>query len=215
MSNETTNPVVKWILIGVSVVSVCVVGAFVLLGTYPAGEYRAAAELEKRGFEILYERQGHNIWKYPFAVKGEDRSITEDDCQFLCQLSHLQYLVFYRCDLSGLNLDDIGHCRELVSFWCEGVTPFPADEIRKLAVCPLDWFVFTNAHLNDSDLEDFVKWAKFQYLHLEENAEITDASFEYLEKIASLRELRLTGTSVTQEGVDEFKKKRPGVTVIF
>jgi len=215
MSNETTNPVVKWILIGVIVVSVCVVGAFVLLGTYPAGEYRVAKELEKRGFVVEYERQSNNIWKYPVIVIGENLSITEDDSRLLCQLSHIQILNFLRCDLSGWNLDEIRNCRELKYIHSNHATHFPIDEIGKLAACPVTWLGINTDCLNDSNLVEFAKLTNLEYLYLEKNAGITDAGLDHLEKIASLQYLGLTGTSVTQEGVDEFKKKRPGVEVEF
>ena len=215
MSNETTNPVVKWILIGVIVVSFCVVGACVLFMTPPTKEHRAARELEKRGFEIEYRRQGFNIWQYPLCVYGESRNITEDDSQLLCQLLHLRLLQFNHCDLSGLNLDDVGNCRELTDFTCYDVTQFPVNEIRKLAACPIHELILSNVRLSDSDMEDFAKWTSVGFLILDDNAGITDVVFEHLEKIASLRHLCLTGTSVTKEGVEEFKKKRPLVDVVF
>ena len=213
MSNETTNPVVKWILIGICVVSLCVVGAFVLLGTYPAGEYRVAGKLQKRGFEVKYVRQGNNIWQYSISVIGSDLSVTEDDCQLICQLPRLQYLVFQRCDLLGLNLDDIGNCQELMNFYCEDVTQLSVDEVRKLSACPVHMFIFRNAGLNDPDLEDFAKWTKLGYVDLENNTGITDAGFEHLEKITSLRYLGLAGTSVSKESAEEFQKKHPAVRV--
>ena len=215
MSNETTNPVVKWILIGVIVVSVCVVGAFVLLGTYPAGEYRVAKELEKRGFVVEYERQSNNIWKYPVIVIGENLSITEDDSRLLCQLSHIQILNFLRCDLSGWNLDEIRNCRELRYIYSNTATHFPIDEIGTLAACPMTWIGINNDCLNDANLTEFAKFTNLEYLDLEKNAGITDAGIEHLEKIASLRLVRLKGTSVTKEGIEEFQKKRPDVRVVF
>ena len=221
MSNETTHPVVKWILIAVIVVSFCVVGALFLIGTYPTEEYRAAKELEKRGFNIGYARQGYQVWRYPIGVSGSGLSITEDDSRLICQLRHLRLLYFQRCDLSGLYLDDIGNRRELRKFYCYDVTQLPADEITKLTVCPINEFGFGNViglgdvHLNDSDLMNFTKWTKLEYLDLPDNAGITDAGFEYFGKIASLKKLNLTGTSVTQKGVDDFRKKRPDVYVEF
>ena len=215
MSNEQTSSTVKRILIAVIAVSICAVGAFVLLMTYPAGEYRAAKELELRGFLVDNTRQSYNVWAYPRILIGENLSITEDDSRLIGQLSHLQDLVFRRCDLSGLNLDDIGNCQELIGFSCDDVTPFPADEIRKLAACPVHRASFVNASLDDSDLADFAKWIRLQNLYLNDNVEITDTGFDHLEKIASLKYLILTGASVTQERIEEFKKKRPDVEVEF
>jgi hypothetical protein len=127
----------------------------------------------------------------------------------------LEALLFFHCDLSELNLDDIGNCQKLHTIDCGGSTKLSGDEIRKLAVCPVEWFCLRNAHWNDSDLEGFTKLTKVYYLDLRDNTGITDAGFEYLEKIASLRGLRLTGTSVTREGVEEFQKKYPDVKVDF
>jgi len=213
MSNETTNPVLIRILIGICVVSLCVVGAFVLLMTPSAKAYRAASKLKARGFEIVYDEGGYLVWQHPIQVWGEDQSITEDDCRLICQLPHLVMLSFEGCDLSGLNLDDIGNCRKLEAFRCYDVTQFPANEIRKLAACPISEFVFDNACLNDSNLEVFAKWTTIDDLHLDWNDGITDAGFEHLEKIAPLKYLDFVGTSVTEEGLEEFKKKRPDVLI--
>jgi len=215
MSNETTNPVVKWILIGICVVSVCVVGVLFLIGSYSANGHRAARELQARGFRIDYLSHGEFVWAYAGTVIGKDQSITEDDSRLIGQLSHLQFLEFIRCDLSELNLNDIGNCRELSNFHCYDVTPFPANEISKLVACPIKVFVFENASLNDSDLEVFAKLTKLEYLHLNGNTGITDEGFEYFEKITSLKNLFLNGTSVTKEGVEEFQKKRSDVEVSY
>jgi hypothetical protein len=64
-------------------------------------------------------------------------------------------------------------------------------------------------------LEYFTGLTKLEYLDLREDAGITDTGLECLEKIASLGELRLVGTSATQEGVEEFQRKRPDVRVQF
>ncbi|MCL2119397.1 MAG: hypothetical protein FWH27_13325 [Planctomycetaceae bacterium] len=191
MSEVPTNPMLKRILIAIAGVTILGAVLLYLLATYPAGEYRVADELRARKFGIYYDRQDYHIWKHLVAVGGRDRSITEDDCRLLCQLPHLQSLGFERCDFSESN------------------------EIRKLAACPIRFFAFVNASLNDSDLADFAKWTKLERLHIYGNAGITDAVFEYLEKIASLRDLCIAGTSVTQDGVREFQKKRPDVKVFF
>jgi hypothetical protein len=215
MSSETSGPVAKWILIAVSGISMLCIVFFIGLMTYPAGEYRAADELQARGFGIRFMRQNYEVWQRPILVLGEDQSITEDDSRLICQLSRLQSLTFRRCDLSELNLDDIGNCRELRYFYCDDVTQLSVNEIRKLAVCPVYVFMLKNAPLNDSDLESFMKWTKVEYLYLENNPGITDAGFEHLEKITPLRQLDIKGTSVTKEGVEEFQRKRPDVTVAF
>jgi len=103
----------------------------------------------------------------------------------------------------------------LDTFRCRNVTQFPADEIGKLAACPLTSIALINAGLNDSDLENFAGLTKIVQIILGNNAGITDAGFEHFEKIASLSYLNLKGTSVTQEGVKEFRKKRPDVEVVF
>jgi hypothetical protein len=215
MSNETSSPVAKWILITIGGVSMICIAFFIGRMTQPIGEYRVADELQARGFEIEYARHDYEVWKRPIYVWGDGLSITEDDCRLIGQLPRLQILVFQRCDLSELNLDDIGNCQELRIFQCDTVTLFPADEIRKLAVSPVDAIVLRNTPLNDANLEYFTGLTKLEYLDLRENTEITDAGLEHLEKIAALQILFLTGTSVTQEGVEEFQRKRPDMEIEF
>ena len=215
MSNETTHPVVKWILIGVIVVSLCVVGACVFMMSYPVDEYLAARELQSRGFHINYEWQRDQRRNYPTEIVGSDRNITTKDSRLICQLPHIRLLTFVRGDMFGLNLDGIGNCQELSDLTFLDVVNFPAEEIEKLAACPVKSIVLINAHLKDSDVANFVGLTELISIGLQGNTGITDASFEYFEKIASLRYLYLAETSVTKEGIEEFKKKRPDVEVIF
>ena len=120
MSEAPSNPTLKWTLI--AVIGVMFLGAvlLVLLATYPVGECRVARELESRGFKVWYSKRNgtvmqhpaNMIWQHPSNVVGADRSITPDDCRLICHLPRLQGLGFMRGDMSGLNLDKIGNCRE-------------------------------------------------------------------------------------------------------
>ena len=215
MSQESTSPKLKWILIAVIGVSALVAIFFVLYATYPANEYRVAKELQSRGFHVAYSRRGYDVWQYPNSVAGVNLRITEDDSRLMSQLPHLQNLFFTRCDMSGLNLDGIGNCQELLLFSCWQVTQFSADEIKKLAACPIKSMCLFNADLNDSGLEYLAGLTQLAGLSIGDNVGINDACLEQLESMSSLKDLHLTGTSVTKEGVKEFRKKRPDVDVTF
>ena len=212
MSNETTNPVLKWILIIVACVSILVA---IFLALYSVSEYRAAWKLRARGFTVYFVKLDDMILHRPITVANNGQNITLDDCRLICQLPHLIRLGFVGGNMSGLNLGEIGNCPRFEIFLCQDVTQFPADEIRKLATCPLNSLVLSNVDLEDSDLENLMGLTKLEFINLGGNVGITDASFEYLEKIASLKNLFLSETSVTQEGIEEFKKKRPDVEIHF
>ena len=96
-----------------------------------------------------------------------------------------------------------------------GVTGFSVSEIQKASACPVMTLGLFNVQLKDNDLEDLAGLKQLKLLILQENAEITDADFEYFERITTLKYLRLTKTSVTKEGVKEFEKKRPDVRVVL
>ena len=219
MSHESTNPALKWILIVIVVITALGAVFIVLFSTYPADEIRAANELQTRGFTISYNRQaGDMFWQRPTCVSGDGQSITSDDSRLICKLPRLNELIFLRYDASGLNLDEIGNCRELVSFEFLEATRFPVSELNKLTACPVSqiWVDSKDVHLKDSDLEEFVKFTHLHTLILEcNNIGVTDACLEYFEKIPTLNSLRLPGSSITPEGVEEFKKKCPGVEVYF
>ena len=219
MSQASTKPALKWTLI--VIVGMTALGAVfvVLLSTYPADEYRVANELRKRGFDVIYYwLDGDKIWYRPTNVLGKYQSITSDDCRLFCQLPRLYYLLFMCCDMSDLNLDEIGNCRELHVFQCNDATHFPVSELVKLTACPF-WTIYVESKdvdLNDSDLKEFAKFTHLETLFLMfNNAGVTDACLEYFEKIPTLKELKLPGSSITPEGVEEFKKKRPDVKVYF
>ena len=214
MSNKTTNPVVKWVLIAIVGIIFLGVVVFVLTAIHP-DDYQTTKQLRTRGYIVAYERRDDTIWQRGVTIFGDGQSITPDDSRLFCQLPYLRNLSFVRGDMSGLNLDEIGNCPELFSVDFTYVTRFPAGEIGKLAATSVKCAFLQNVDLKDSDLEVFAKLTTLEVLHLENNAGITDAGFEYLEKITSLRCLDLTGTSVTEDGVEEFRKKRPDVTVYF
>ena len=188
-----------------------------LMATYPADEYRVASELEKRSFIIGYHWCDDNrIWKHPTNVVGGDQMITSDDSRLFCQLPRLDTLRFLRCDMSDLNLDEIGNCRKLQIIQCFDTTQFPVSELKKLTACPVVYIEVKSkdVHLNDSDLDEFTKFTHLDTLVLEcDNAGVTDACLEYFEKIPTLKILRLLGSSITQEDIEEFKKKRPDIKI--
>jgi len=215
MSKESTNPVLKWVLIAIIGVTIpCAI--FVLYAMiYPPDDYRVVKELRARGFVVEYKRHDGSIKQYLTHVYREGLVLTPDDCRLICQLPRLKVLGFAGSDLSGLDLDDIGNCSELGGLICIGVKQFPVAEIRKLTACPIRHMVMQGVHLKDSDLEYFAGLTQLVSLVLNNNAGITDASFEHLEKFASLKWLSISETSVTKEGVEEFQKKRPDVNVLF
>ena len=219
MSQTSTHPALKWILIVIAVVTALGAVFVALYATRPADEYRVASELEKRGFTVGYNWCGDNkIWKRPTAVSGNGQKIKSDDIRFLCQLPCLVQFSFIGSDASDLNLDEIGNCQKLCYFTSRAATRFPVRELKKLTASPVMSIdvASKDVDLNDSDLEEFVKFAHLQLLKLEcNNAGVTDACLEYFEKIPTLRKLELPGSSITPEGVEEFQKKRPDVTVDY
>jgi len=218
MSQTSTNPTLKWILIVIAVVTALGAVFVVLYVTYP-DDCRAARKLQKRGFKIEYNWYDDNkIWQRPTTVRGEDQSITLDDSRLICQLPHLYELVFWHCDASGLNLDEIGNCQELTWLRFRSLTRFPVNELQKLTTCPVKFVTveLRDVPLKDSDLEVFAKFTHLTSLVLIFNNEgVTDACLEYFEKIPTLKDLQFQGSSITHEGVEEFKKKRPDVEVHY
>jgi len=219
MSQTSTNPALKWILIVIIGMTAFCAVFVVLLATYPVDEYRVARELESRGFRVYYERlPGDKIWKHPVQVNGAHQVITSGDCRLFCQLPRLKYLHFVYCDMSGLILDEIENCGDLQIFESSIATRFPVSELQKLVTCPTTTIFVSSrdVDLNDSDLKEFVKFTYLEHLRLEfNNTEVTDACLHIFEKIPTLKSLRLPGSSITQEGIEEFKKKRPDVVVAF
>jgi len=167
---------------------------------------------------VLYNWRDGTIWQHPTHVARNDYSVTLEDSRLIWQLPYLYGLDFMGGDMSGLSLDGIENCQELCYFRFVHVTQFPVNEIPKLAACPIKVLCIESkdTHLKDSDLEVFAKFSKLETLRLIcINSEITDAGLECFATIPSLKELCLSKTSVTQEGIDEFQKKRPDVKIYF
>jgi hypothetical protein len=162
---------------------------------------------------MIWQHPAYFLWGQPISVHCKNLILTPENCRLICQLRGLQGLLFYRSDISGLDWDEIGHCRILDSLSFDDITGFPINEIQKLAACPIVFLALFNVQLKDSDLENIMGLKQLAFLELYMNVGITDASFEYLEKIASLKYLNLSKTSVTEEGIKEFQKKRPDVRV--
>jgi len=209
MPEKPNRPPLKWLLLSSL--------GIVLLGMAPVvwymslpNDFHVGQKLKARGFLVEYDK----LWRHPYFVEGKNLIITPEDCQLISQLPHLVSLYFVRSDMSGLNLDEIGNCQQFAVLGFDSVTQFSANELRKLAKCPIRNIGLLHVDLKDSDLEILVELPKLCYLNLRGNIGITDAGFEYLEKISSLT-LYLQNTSVTQEGVAEFRKKRPDVEIVY
>ena len=214
MPEKSNRPALKWLLISSL--------GIILLGTTPwvwfsilPDDFHVARELRTRGFDIIYNWHDDTIWQHPTHVSGSDKDITPEDCRLICQLPRLFALHFLRGDMSGLNLDEIGNCQELFWFRFHDVTQFPVSELRKLTASPVRIISLeSRVHVTDFDLEAFAKFTNLEQLFLETyNAGVTDASLEYFEKIPSLKTLHLPNTSITEKGVEEFRKKRPDVEI--
>ena len=197
----------KWFIISTLGILLPVAALLIWYAILP-DDFRVGRELQKRGFDVIYDI----YHRHPFFVVSES-NITPEDSRLICQLPRLETLFFTQCDMSGLNLDEIGSCRELSDVAFFGVTQFPANEIRKLTVCPIRWITVVVSDMKDSDLECFLGLTKLEYLELRDNIGITDAGLEHLEKIPSLKILRLDNTSITPEGLKDFKKKRSDIEV--
>lgn len=201
MSKETTSPALKWIL--TATIGIIIFGAvlFFLLATYPAEDIRVAQELEARGFHVTYARQGYLGWEVPNFITGRNQKITSDDCRLICQLSRLRYIYLFDCDITELNLDDIGNCRKLEKFWfsAETQTRLPMSEIQKLSACPTLEAIYLRCNRDEEFSED----------------KSMDVFLEYFEKSPKLRVLQLPASCVTKEGVEEFKNKCPDIRFHF
>lgn len=239
MSKSSERPSLKWLLITVFAFIVLGAAPFVWFAIEP-DDFRAARELQSRGFDIIYNWMDDTILQHPTHIGGSDKNVTKEDSELMCRLPQLYAIHFLRGDMSGLNLDGIENCPELVFFRFHEVTQFPSNELRKLTACPnleslslsgislnltredieplsacpnLVSVFLVSAGLSDADLDAFAAFPKLETLSLEGNTEITDAGLVHFEKISSLRELNLKKTSVTQNGADEFQKKRPDVKI--
>jgi len=210
MSEKTNRPPLKWLLI--SSLGIVLVGLVPMVWyTSLPDDFHVGRKLQARGFEVDYDI----FWRHPVCICGNGLNITVEDCRLISQLPHLESLTFAYGDVSELNFDEIGNCQKLEQVGFSNVTQFSINEFRKLTICPIDWVFFYNVDLTDSDLEVLTELkAEFNYIGLGDIPGITDAGLEHLEKIPHLYNLDITNTSVTEEGLEEFRKKRPDVNII-
>ena len=208
MSEKTNRPPLKWLLIPSFGIILVGLVPMVWYASLP-DDFHVGRKLQARGFAVIYD----TFWRHPIRVEGEHLNITPEDGWLISQLPHLHGMYFINCDMPDLNLDEIGNCQNLDVAFFLGVRGLPIDELRKLAPCPVTYLVLCNADLKDSDLEILMELPKLGALSLLGNTGITDTGLEHLENISSLRHLNLQSTSVTQEGVEVFKKKRSDVKV--
>ena len=201
-------------------------------------ENQVALRLQSQGYEIIHNIDDSNwIWLRPTHFVCSHQDISDETLKELARMPKLFSVSFYNCDCSKLdlgllaeipNLTDLtfinntgprgtpkevaklADCRKLKSLFFSASSLTRAD-IEPLAGIPLKELCCHASGLTDTDCTVFSSFKQLEILQLYNNPAITDASLSVFESIATLQFLGVEKTGVTKEGIEEFKKKRPGV----
>jgi hypothetical protein len=108
-------------------------------------------------------------------------------------------------DAAMENLAPFTKLETLVLWSC----PITNAGFRRLASFPglskLTYLKLVGSSVTDDGLADLARFPELDYLSLEENSAITDATAGHVRKLPKLRELRFVGTNLTDTGLAEFR----------
>ena len=201
-------------------------------------ENQVALRLQSQGYEIIHNIDDSNwVWYRPTHFVCSHQDISDETLTELARMPKLFSVAFCDCDSSKLdlgllaeipNLTDLtfinndgpcgtpknvarlASCRKLesLSFFS---TPLVRADIEPFTDIPLKELYCRTSGLTDADCTIFSSFKQLEILYLRDNPAITDASLSVFESITTLQYLCVETTGVTKEGIEEFKKKRPGV----
>ena len=201
-------------------------------------ENQVALRLQSQGYDIIHNFDDSNwIWYRPTHFVCSHQDISDETLKELARMPKLFSVSFYDCDSSKLdlgllaeipNLTDLSFinnigprgapkdvaklaaCRKLEKLSFE-VIPLTRADIEPLANTPLKGLRCSSSGLTDTGCTVFPSLMQIERLELSYNSAITDASISVFESMPTLQYLNVYKTGITKEGIEEFKKKRPGV----
>ncbi len=179
--------------------------------TPPSTQELAVKELEKRGGKAEFNRNGDVdkvIWQFA--------EITDDDLIILQKFEFLDTL-----DLTGTPITDAGlkHLRGLnwlryLHLAGTAVTDAGMEELKSQGHHRLEWLCVDDTKVTDKGVKPLEAFERLVMLHLATQGGITDACIDSLVKLPELREVKLEGTKVTEDGIARLKKANPQIELI-
>ncbi len=136
--------------------------------------------------------------------------VSDEGLQYLKGLP-LKTLVLEETEISGSGFDVL-RTLPLESLVLEdtAVDDYGLEKLKGSSITTLD---LTRTQVSD---EGMVHIRELPVISLKlYSTRITNAGLQYLEGLPKLKTLFITGTQVTDEGVDSYKRRNPGVSVIY
>lgn len=241
MSDPTSQEKRKgsWWVFG-AIFALCLTVPFCIFMMIPQ-ENKLAWRLVSQGHQITHDFNG-GFWIWPRDITCDrETQISNEALQLFPKFRHVYSVSFEQVDCTGLGLEPLTQMQNLTDlyfFVCTNVQP---EELLKLGKCsslailafcktpltseileiweniPLQYLWLESCELADRELESISKFAHVHFLRLQDNPDITDAGLEYLIELKQLHVLNLRGTSVTEQGIKDFRAKHPngGAMVIY
>ncbi len=133
--------------------------------------------------------------------------VSDEGAKHIARMSNLEELdVSENVSLYDTGLEHLANMKQLkkLNFYRLQITD---DGVAHLAgLTNLEWLNLDNiGYLSDEGLVHLKAMQKLAFLHIGSNG-ITDAGLEHLKPLTSLKDLKVTRTNVTEEGVAELQK---------
>ena len=168
-------------------------------------------ELEKRGGKAKFNKNGDVD-----EVVWQNAEITDDDLVILQKFPFLSTL-----DLTGTPITDVGlkHLEGLdflrhLFLLGTPITDAGVKELESQGHSRLEWLCLDETKVTDKGVKSLESFQRLVMLHLATQGGITDACIDSLIKLPDLREIKLEGTKVTEDGKANLKKANPKIEFI-
>lgn len=229
MSEPTSRSKRKsfWIML-FTVLAFCAIPVFIAMVPQ---ENRTAWRLMSEGYQVTHNFD-NSLWIYPRSINCNSKTVVSNevleqfpklrhvnsvgftgtdfsdlDLKPLTQMPNLSGLLFYNCShLQTKELLKLKNCSKLNHLNITRI-PITAEEVESWEKLPLQSMSLDSCDLTDNEMEKIANYANLYALNVTNNPDITDAALEHLLELKSLQMLNLRSTSVTEKGIEEFRKK--------
>jgi len=175
----------------------------------PSTQELAVEELKKRGGKATFNRNNDVV-----EVDWAGAEITDNDLVILQKFPYLRKLDLTGTSITGAGLKHLKNLEYIRYLFLLGTNVSDAGVAELQGHSRLEQLCLDETKVGDAGVKYLAPLGRLVMLHLQTQGEITDASVETLVKLKDLKELKIEGTKITEDGKAKLVKALPEIEFI-